>query len=530
MLPRRLALDKEDMVGNDEAMEEGGSDEETGSGEEEERSESDDGKGKGPSRFIEDEVEGVDDDEEDSEDGDVEETAEPGGRPRLLSAQWAASERFLKYDRSFHLSIQQRMAYNLVDRAESVFITGPAGSGKSVCLANILVALHKKPDVLVTAPTGRAALLLPHGRTVHAAFGYRKNRTTGQFQMTPTPEIEERVRTLHTLVIDEVGMLPVSIFRELNLMFRSIRHTVLPFGGVQLVLCGDFLQLQPIHDFNTPSSSLYLFRCDEWKALEDYGMRTIVMDTCYRHMEDGAYKAALDDVRLNRQLSPATVAILNSRVGVEPPSKSTYVVTRRTRAEELNTAEMEKLPGAVMHYSGTMVAEARIDEKVLKGMPTFQTTMQHFWDELPVPKNLTLKVGCSVLLVQDNRRHGLCCGAHGIVVDVGRQGPVVKFDVLPTPLLVKQSGWTMDVSTDYRLHAFQYPLVLGYALLLHWSNGMTLDAMTLDLTSCTAEGQAYAALSRVRRASDLYLVGTVPQPTVSGPAREYYVNLQSMQT
>ena len=146
------------------------------------------------------------------------------------------------------LNIGQEAAYNAVLEGKSVFITGSGGTGKSFLL-NLLY--NKCPKVVsLTALTGCAALLLHQkAKTIHSWAGIGLGKD-------PVPSLVANVRKsrqacirwlkTEILVIDEISMMTTELFEKLDQVGRKIRRSDAPFGGLQIVLVGDFYQLPPV--------------------------------------------------------------------------------------------------------------------------------------------------------------------------------------------------------------------------------------------------------------------------------------------
>lgn len=393
-----------------------------------------------------------------------------------------------------------REAYERVQRRECVFITGAAGTGKSLFLQLLVDALPSRPVVL--APTGVAALRV-EGETIHSFF----RLPHGVLTAWDVERNEGDFRQLQVVVIDEVSMVRADLMDAVDRLLRRAKQKDIPFGGVQLVLCGDLLQLPPVADkdqsrelrrlgYHTGS---FFFNA---KVFQETRLHVVRFDEVHRQ-KDQAFVDLLNSIRLGRA-PQYLLTSLNVRVGPGPGThartSALTLTTRRAQADSINTGHLGNLPGAAMCYTGLI--EGKFPHR-----------------HMPVPQNVTLKPGAKVMFVKNDSDRRWVNGSLGTVVECTKD--LVRVQV--------EEGATHDVHAvtwDRIEHKFkaeaaciektvvgryrQLPLLLGWAATIHKSQGITLRRVHLDLGhGAFAPGQVYVGLSRCQDLSGLTLAGPI---------------------
>ncbi|RNF02456.1 PIF1 helicase-like protein [Trypanosoma rangeli] len=407
---------------------------------------------------------------------------------------------------------EQMRAIQLVRTGRNVFLTGSAGTGKTAWLLYLLQdVLSKSEGVVATATTGVAARIIG-GVTIYAFAGI--GRGEGSFdkiyhRVKGRPEVVRAWRQCKTLIIDEIGVLPVNVFLVLDAIARQVRREPeKPFGGLQLVLLGDFLQLPPVtasaasvsgnHAGDTKEEPKWCFECPLWRNLQ---FAAVEFRKNYRHEGDPVFAACMEDIRYGRytrRVESLLLSCLNRRLedsfGVEP----TVIMARRQSATTYNTERLQLLDDVNFH---------RYTSEDYASTPGYELDK-----EVSLLPLLELRVGAQVVLLASlpNAPY-LSNGDLGVVVAFSEQAqgsafPVVCFtssggeEVVVPPV-------RMDVlASDGRVVAArtQIPLQLAWALTVHRVQGMTLPMARVELNGSFFEcGQAYVALTRVRRREDL---------------------------
>lgn len=387
------------------------------------------------------------------------------------------------------LSPEQERACEAVLAGHNIFLTGSAGTGKSATLKYIITALHAKyrnqpGAVAVVAPTAAAAIQV-EGTTIHSWSGL------SQVTRATAPTLYKWNRAAWqravVLVMDEVSMVSDWLLDLLNRMGQESRNCKNPFGGVQLVLCGDFLQLPPVEGG-------YCFQSAAWTSAIQHCYE---LHYAYRQGQDHEFATLLADVRIGRNTDEIRRSLLTGPFPSLSDIEPTRLYSKRAQVGAENTDRLQQLPGETIVHT----AEDSGPEWALKKVSSWSNAVQR----------LELKVGAQVVLLKNlDIERGLVNGALGLVVgfDTGN-APVVRFTCNLTRTM-ERAKWTLTVADRPNAEVatrWQYPLDLAWAITIHRSQGMSLDRVSTDLSECFAPGQAYVALSRCRTRQGLTVLG-----------------------
>ena len=379
---------------------------------------------------------------------------------------------------------------DLASAGENTFLTGPAGSGKS---HNVRDYLKRQPDTQVVASTGVAALNVG-GMTVHRwsgmllgpAKGQDFGRFFAQLARDPKPSVRvafNRVRRCKRLVIDEISMLSGSAFDYLDFHCRKIREDKRPFGGIQVIGTGDFLQLPPVRT-NPTLPYDWAFDSAAWAAA---GFQTVELRRIMRQDEPD-FVAALAKFRRG-EIDGDTERLLRPRVTTFPARDITRLFTHNSMVDRWNDFCLGELPGPEsVREAETWGPQHHIDflEK-----------------NLLTPKVLRLKPGAKVMFTVNRPDDGFVNGQTGEVVSIGITSAVVFTE--GRELEVSPYRWRYDSNDPGSAWFEQLPLRLANALTIHKAQGLTLDSAFIDIRAAREPGQAYVALSRVRTLAGLHL-------------------------
>lgn len=409
-------------------------------------------------------------------------------------------------------TLEQREAIDAVHAGETIFLTGPGGTGKSFLL-NVLYKEFTKSGkkMAVTAMTGCAALLLgPHAKTLHSWAGIGLGRDSPDSIISAIVRNGKKKKNwkVDCLVIDEVSMLTPDILQLLDTVGRAIRkNRNTPMGGLQIVFVGDFYQLPPVAD-----TAKFVFQSDLWKKIVT---KTIHLKTIHRQ-RDPAFQKILMEARIG-ELSDESYDILMSRKGLRWKGleiRPTLLFTRNADVNTINTKELGKLSDNAVIYRVSTVSQRDFDHDIGKkgyeeSSPVIPEPtdyrIQKLDKDASYVTDLQLKIGAQVMLITNlDSELGLVNGSRGVVLGFGPKGPEVKFLSMSTPYTVKYHIWQSD--DDNPVFRMQIPLRLAYALTIHKAQGASLDSAMVDIGPATFEyGQAYVALSRVRSLEALYV-------------------------
>ena len=392
--------------------------------------------------------------------------------------------------------MKQALALEIMLSGENVFLTGAAGSGKTFTLNQFIkLAKNSGKKVSVTATTGLAATHLG-GNTIHAWSGigiydYLSRKFFEKFPKTRA----EIIKNTDILVIDEISMLHDFRLDMVEEICRTIRQNDKPFGGIQVILCGDFFQLPPINRAGGRTGG-FAIRSNAWKLAK---FTICYLEENHRQKNDelseilNALRA--DDLRRKHAQS------LLDRIDVELSFKSddfsknlTELHTTNIDVDKINEQKLTELEGEEFHFAQTTT-----------GAKNYIETLQK---SVLAPELLRLKKGALVMAVKNAQNRQYVNGSIGEVIDFERSTdyPIVQFRNGKIITMVPET-WEMRDGEKKRASIMQIPLRLAYAITVHKSQGMTLDAARIDLRKAFSEGMGYVALSRVRSLDRLYLLG-----------------------
>jgi ATP-dependent exoDNAse (exonuclease V) alpha subunit len=396
-----------------------------------------------------------------------------------------------------HLSKEQQEALDAIARGESIFLSGPGGSGKSFLIRSLKTTFSEK-QIAITAMTGCAALLIGQGaKTLHSWAGIGLGKSPIQQLITNIRKIKPlavRWRTVDILVIDEISMMTPDLLETLDEIARTLRRDDSPMGGIQVVFVGDFFQLPPV---SRGIDSLFAFQSPVWSRLLH---RTVQLKKIFRQ-EDTVFQQILSEARVG-QLSERSMEILKQqqeKSWKDAAIRPTMLFTRRMDVEGINRSALDDLQGDCKIYTA----------KVLPVLGYRAADIKKIVDKMDLEagyvRELYLKLGAQVMLLT-NLSENLVNGSRGVVVDFDEKGlPLVQFQSGETKSLSAES-WQSE--HDNPITVKQIPLRLAYAITIHKAQGATLDCAVIDVGSNTFEyGQAYVALSRMKNLEGLYIHG-----------------------
>lgn len=375
----------------------------------------------------------------------------------------------------------------------NVLLTGPAGSGKTTILNTCIRALQRAgKKVAVTASTGIAATHLG-GVTIHSWSGIGlADGATPQLltSLKQKKYLHTRFNTTDVLIIDEISMFDAGRLDAVDAVIRTFRGSQAPFGGMQVILCGDFFQLPPIsRDKTVPK---FAFEADVWKTMGD-SMVVCYLDTVFRQANSDPLLSILEEIR-SGELSDGSVESLQERLAELLPDHltPTKLYTHNVDVDMINSGELRKLSGEqkVFRMTGT-------------GRQDVLTVLRKY---CMAPDELCLRVGAAVMCVKNNPKAGYVNGTLGTVVDFDFQAVIVHTADGRT-ITVRMENWAYEQDGNMLAQISQIPLRLAWAITVHKSQGMTLDEIEVDLSKSFAPGMGYVALSRVRSLNGLYLRG-----------------------
>ena len=385
----------------------------------------------------------------------------------------------------------QAQALDILKMGHNVYLTGPAGSGKTHVL-NLYIDYLKSNDVSVgvTASTGIAATHMG-GMTIHSwtGMGIKNELDSSDIKdILKKSHIKRRMDNVRVLIIDEVSMLHHFRLDLVDQILRAAKKNEDPFGGVQVVLCGDFFQLPPVSRMGEPEA-FFVYASQAWKEAD---FKVCYLEEQYRQTDDRA-TAVLNDIRANR-VSEDTQTYLREcfienkkEISITEPTR---LFTHNIDVDEVNKKELTKIKGK----EGTFTMHARGNE----------TLVAILKKSCLAPEVLNLKVGARVMVVKNNMEEGYANGTLGVVTSL--EGPEVRLTNQKV-IKVGVESWRIEEEGRVLAEITQLPLRLAWAITVHKSQGMSLDAVEVDLSKSFEKGMGYVALSRVRTLAGLTILG-----------------------
>ncbi|KAK6526807.1 hypothetical protein TWF281_011965 [Arthrobotrys megalospora] len=470
-----------------------------------------------------------------------------------LGGQQNATLRGSKPTRHYMSNEQSHVLDMVVNEGKSVFFTGSAGTGKSVLLREIITGLRKKhktyDSVAITASTGLAACNIG-GVTLHSFSGIGLGRESVEQlvkKIRRVPKSKQRWLRTKVLIVDEVSMVDGDLFDKLEGVARTLKNNGRPFGGIQLVVTGDFFQLPPVPD--NGKAAKFAFEANTWANCVDH---TILLTHIFRQ-KDPVFAGMLNEMRLG-MLSPASVTNfkkLSRKLDFDDGLQATELFPTRKEVDNSNNRQLRELPGESHIFSA-------LDESPVLD----QQQRDKLLSNCMAPHTLELKQGAQVMLVK-NMDETLVNGSLGRIVAFmsektyamvqdelpggeddffGSQGdvdlrdmtnkakavyeryaseqsrtnttkkyPLVQWSIADGTqrrTLMLPESWKFELPTgEVQASRKQVPLILAWALSIHKAQGQTLDRVKVDLNKVFEKGQAYVALSRATTQEGLQVLG-----------------------
>ena len=406
---------------------------------------------------------------------------------------------------------EKQVIINAIRSKHNVCITGAAGTGKSFMLSMIK---NHFPFVHVTASTGVAAVNIS-GVTIHSWSGigqasFPVEEIVRFINSGPGTKIRRQIKKAKLLAIDEISMISSHIFNLLNNVFKKVRQNDQPFGGIQIVLLGDFFQLPPV---SKDMEVEFCFSSDAW---EEAAFSVFELTEVFRQ-SDLRFIQLLNNIR-HAALNQQDIDLLKLREC--EPDKSlqpTLLVTHNYQADKINFEMLNSFKEQV-EYKFMMKTMGR------------DNNIAFLRKSCLAAEELVLKVGVQVMMLKNTlQKQGIINGSIGVVIGFSKNDlPIVKFRNGET-CTIGLEDWNIESFNDEKQEVEiiasikQIPLVLAWAITIHKSQGMTLDHVLCDLSHIFAEGQAYVALSRVRSLDGLYIKGFKPDKLKVNPdVRKFY--------
>lgn len=410
----------------------------------------------------------------------------------------------------------QSQALEIMNAGASVYLTGAPGAGKTYVLNEFVTAARKQgKSVAVTASTGIAATHI-NGQTIHSFSGIGISTSLSESVMKRI--MTRRKKSLvnaDVLIIDEASMIHAWFFDLVDEVCRRARKNNKPFGGLQVIISGDFFQLPPVSVSSRNSDVLGVSveamqmqdkYASHGKNMEGFITESFAWDAlnpivCYlteqHRQDDGQLLSVLTSIR-EGSVTQDDYMTVASRIGVpyDEDDIITHLFPSNKQADMLNDVQLNRLTGPAHTFVATSAGSAQLVERLKKNMLA--------------PENLVLREGASVMALRNDPDKQYVNGSLGIVksfTSASKGGwPIVEFDNGHI-VTMKPADWEItDVETVLAVVS-QVPLRCAWGITIHKSQGMTLHRAVMDLRRTFAPGMGYVAMSRVQGLDGLYLQG-----------------------
>ena len=449
--------------------------------------------------------------------------------------------------------MKQATALDILKTGKNVFLTGSAGSGKTYTLNEYIHYLRaRRVPVATTASTGIAATHM-NGITIHSWSGIGIKDELSERDLANLSRkkiLKDRLRETAVLIIDEISMLHAKQLNAVNQVLKHMRQSEEPFGGIQLVVAGDFFQLPPVGNRGETNREKFAFMSEAWL---EAGFKICYLSEQHRQNTDEENAISLDSIlnqiRGEEGVSFEAIEALQNTFYQDVDINRTRLFTHNVNVNKINEHELALLNGETVTYNAIAHGDNKLVETLKKSVRTS--------DEL------TLKVGAKVMFIKNNNELGVSNGTMGELVGFTTIKPLkssndhsaisddsesddlevettdidneetdetivavdgeeesestalVSTDRYPViklnngrQVIAEGEEWVVEDENGEILASYtQIPLTLAWAITIHKSQGMTLDAAEIDLSKTFELGQGYVALSRLKSLEGLKLLG-----------------------
>lgn len=410
----------------------------------------------------------------------------------------------------------QATALSILKTGANVFLTGEPGSGKTHTINTYIEWLRERGiEPAITASTGIAATHVG-GMTIHAWSGIGVKRDLTPYdidEIVSRERLVKRAEATHVLVIDEISMIDSRTLSMAETAIRALKRSDRPWGGMQVVFVGDFYQLPPVSrkeeseatiQMNTGETTSGVRRGFAFTSAAWASANPLVSYLSEQHRQnDLAFLDLLSAIRKGA-VTDAHHELLSSRRSEAGslPEKVTRLYSHNANVDRENTEQLERIEGKTETYTMSSKGSQHLVENLKRGCLS--------------PETLTLKKGARVMFTKNSMDGAYANGTLGEVVDFDAAGPVVRTNS-GRALHVVPAEWSVTDGGKVLARISQIPLRLAWAITVHKSQGMTLDAAAVDLSAAFEYGQGYVALSRVRALTGLHVLGYNEQSLLVHP-------------
>lgn len=405
---------------------------------------------------------------------------------------------------------KQKNAYDLcIKNKDNIFITGPGGTGKSF-LINVIKqhVINNNISYALTSSTGISAINI-NGQTIQSYFGipiyvtkikHVKNMKNDKLIFIPKKEIIMRIRKLDILIIDEISMLNINIFEIIEFIARKIRNNDEIFGGIKIIMLGDFFQLPPVPDNEDRNNNIKYKFCFESKLWNYLKLKNVILEDSYRQ-KDNVFYNMLKKIRLGN-IDKNIINILEKKNILHNEIKKyddwIILFSSNSQKNKYNNIKLKEINN-----------KCKIYKSFYEGKKKYKNIFSN------IPNIIRLKIKCRIMLIKNIKVNNITYvnGDKGIVINFDeKDNPIVIFDRYPkNKIIIESQTWKtydMSIPSEPLLLAKkkQIPIILSWATTIHKSQGLTLNNVIIDFSHIFLKGQAYVALSRCKELNGIKIL------------------------
>lgn len=408
---------------------------------------------------------------------------------------------------NLELSETQKLAFDKFKAGNNLLILGSAGTGKSRLIKEFDKWIRQEyptKTMYITSTTGISAYNIG-GITINSFMGIGTANAPVEVllkRLRYKIGLKDRIRKTDVLVIDEVSMMSASLFEKIDVIFQTLKRNRRPFGGIQLVLTGDFLQLETVFTTQDTDKRL-IIESEIFKKM--FGTNTVILKENFRQRSDNSYIDILTRLRIGDH-TEADITTLLTRLlkHNEQRADTVHLVSSNRKAQEINNSQLALIKDRDVTYDAVYTKTGDTETCDL-----LHRELQSQFTQKGI-ESVCLKRGCRVLLIKNlDITTGLVNGSIGTVQELFTDAVKVEFDNGITEM-INRVEWELEMDGS-RVVCNQIPLMLAYSITIHRSQSLSLDSAVLDLADCFCNHMVYVALSRVRTLSGLHLKSLEPK-------------------
>lgn len=429
-------------------------------------------------------------------------------------------------DREELLNEKQRYAMRKMMEGRNLFITGQAGVGKSFLIQQFIQYYRENREddlnqLFVTSTTGISSIIIG-GQTIHRFCGIgtgEKSIDELLKNILKSSDTKKRYLKTRVLIIDEISMMSPELFDKIDILFQRVRKCDLPFGGIQLIVSGDLLQLPPV------KSTGFVIDAFNWDSVIH---ESIYLTEVVRQNE-GEFIEVLNKIRLG-QVDEQVRRLLETRLNQEPQNEygvlPSRLFSKRATVKQVNDDELKNLIDAG-ETKRVFVAEYEFDKHVREDNREYLKALLQ--ERADIPDEITLTTKCQVMFKVNMPELGLANGSRGVILGFSPTtgNPIVQF-ISGRYLEIGPYTWDNNEKKN-KVYKRQIPLELAFAISIHKSQGSTLEYVEMDIGRDIFEfGQTYVALSRVKNLEGLFIMNRIDFTKIRANPRilEFYERLR----